>query len=88
MSDIYSLGQRIMDGTLTLAKIRASQDDFVVPYGTRRRWCAPVDDLGTPEWLHERDVKRRVHLPTSGGVVGGGTMVGALAEKRRPPPLR
>jgi hypothetical protein len=77
MDDIYELGQRIKAGTLTLAQIRHTPDDFRVPYGTMRRWVKPRED-GTPAWLYERDVKRRTKKPRAGAE----PLLGKLVESK------
>jgi hypothetical protein len=83
MGDVFSLGQQIKDGKLTLADIRnGAPGDYAVPYGTMYRWMQPVDALGTPKWLHARDVQRLTKKPRAGGVKGGGTVLGATAEKK------
>ena len=53
-----------------------------MPYSTMFKACAPICEGGPPTWLHQRDVMRVVHLPRSGGVKGGGTVLGAVAEKK------
>jgi hypothetical protein len=82
LDDIFSLGQRIYDGKLTLADIRNEPGEYPVPYSTMYRWCQPVDELGTPKWLHARDVQRITKKLRAGGTKGGGTVLGAAAEKK------
>lgn len=82
--DICELGARIRDprDELTLAIIRKNPSEYKVPYGTMRSWCAPQGPQGAPRWLVERDQRRRHSLPQSGGVKGGGTVLGRAAELR------
>jgi len=80
--DICDLGLRILNKEVTLGYIRHHQDEFKVPYSTMQRWAAQDARHKAPLWLVERDVRGRRSLPTSGGVKGGGSILGHAAEKK------
>jgi len=80
--DICALGTRILNKELTLGYIKHHQQEFNVPYSTIYRWAAIDERHQKPKWLVERDMRRRTSLPQFGGVKGGGTVLGATAEKK------
>lgn len=88
IDDVYALGQQIKDGSLTLADIRkGAPGEYAVPYTTMMRWCAPVDELGTPKWLYARDVQRLTKKPRARRPSGPGT-ARPCSRRRRPSSTR
>mmetsp|Transcript_38148 Transcript_38148/g.89654 ORF Transcript_38148/g.89654 Transcript_38148/m.89654 type:complete len:113 (-) Transcript_38148:686-1024(-) len=51
-----------------------------IPYSTMARWLTK-DAHGVPSWQRRRDVEHLTGLPQSGGVKGGGCVLGEAAER-------
>jgi hypothetical protein len=82
-------GAAIKSKSITLDSLTHPASDarreYVVPASSMRRWVKMVpsrDGTLAPLWLVERDERRRTSLPNSGGVKGGGTVLGKAAEAK------